>query len=327
MSAMGALAVSGCSAPECHGVRLARPTDGAIQASASTSFLTSQPVTRYEDDIADAVNEAWVKEYGQPIDSDICISYGAGVPGHVSYYDRTDKSIFMQSDGERFLNLLMICHALGHRTTGHEHLPEFVPYRIGTMMPLHFLTFSNDTRHLSFAIAHGTLLKDALGAFPDKEDHGIGALAAMLALNHHDGSFPAAENALGGSGYLRLADQFTSFCNQQPAVDGVVTVTRDGHYNPPTTRQYGFIATYDLWSIVAHQVITRNIKLNTGLDDQTRSLLSKAFKSAAQYSTVSLPGNPPTFYSSNATFYKEDLVRNPLVFLPQDYDYSIPKGL
>ena len=322
-----------------EGDYLARETDGQIMPSAASYFLSLQPVRSYSDELADVLNETWVKEFNSGIDRHIRIKFVDSLPDNAEgvYDDEVDfdwrrmrkrikKQFSVLNTYEPNSCIIVISHELGHQFSDAEHLPELTQYRLCTGSSLHFPDFGAATNYFTFALSHSRMLELANKAFDNKESHNMGALVALLALNEQNGSFKEAHDALltDGNNYLNQADIFIETCNQQPEVQDVhLVMPYAGGAEMITPTPYRSIAVYSLWNLIAHQLTSK-------IDNP---LLKQGLKTAARYKTY-IPHQPPAiivYYDHN--LYKEGFEQSdlqqkfPFIVVPDNYDYSIQKGL
>lgn len=347
---IGALVVSEASLPGClirdvyvNGVSVARPTDGLVLPGTAAYFNTLKAVTGYDDPLADLLNEVWVKEFNQGINEHILIEYDSSLPnreaGHYTsssdfnlsrFADVKEKLIQILNQMEPSQSLRATAHELGHQYTDEEALPELMGYRIPATSCIHFPSFGNDTQYAPFGNAHANLLNATFLSWENREPHGIGALAALFALNQNKGSFADADRDLRHSlsPYMDLANTFVVFCVEQP---DVLNVTGVYNTNPITSQTlvavpYRTVAHYDLWNIVAEQVITANVDENASLDALTKAALHAGMSATARFPRESVNGNPPRWGAYQGNLYKDDFTRFGAIAVPSGYNNDIPKG-
>ncbi len=358
-AAYSALFGSCASICDYGGRQLYRNTDGKLLPAASEYFTALQQADSLSEELADLINEALAKEFPNGIKRNY----------EVSYHDKNDPDLKGREgrivDGHCILlantmqpcrSLGVLAHEIGHQFMGSpkESVPELMTLRISTMANEHFPDFGAGTNYLAWAAAHGTTLEEAaqcfgyeLQSFPpppgpvpyrsNREEHAVGALMALLALNHTNGSFADAHNALKNNHglYQSRAHEFTDACvNAQNNYGQVPDVTKVEWNQAAQTIEertepsdYPHIALYSLLNMVTHQI----------LGNITDTAAKQGMKQRARITTGTnnadpSQGKPPSF-TKNSNQYKEgfeqnDLVpRLPFIIIPPGYDYSIQKGL
>ncbi len=330
----GAALGAGCRVVYEDGVPVARPTDGKIDSGVAGYYKSTGRVQEYDAELADVVNETWVKEFGHGIDKHITIRFvddASKVCGHdfsACYDSGRDvewdklkevrwKRIWMQRGLPPIITTNVIAHELGHQYDRSELIPELMSFRHGVKSTVHFPAFSKDTDYGLLNRAYDTIdeahqaiwtsYEPPLGKTP----HNMGKFAALFALNQNDGSFEAAHQALYTSGhaYKDLTDRFIDHAAAQPEVTTLHTLPDKTTYTD--TGVYFFLAFADLMNVVTHQLISKYVKSNTQLDAGTKTALEHELQK--------------TSFGHMGSIYNPDIV-NPFIFYPSDYDYSIPMG-
>jgi hypothetical protein len=285
------LPMSACQVEWEKGNPVARPTDGQLSEGVVEYFSDYHPVDEYDPELAELVNETYVKEFGHGIDKHINIEFLdnvviSGFPYAIGCYKENkdwewrglkyEKSKLIQVERglSTFEAFSTVCHEIGHDEDPSERIPRLNEYRLGTMANVHFPDFGKKTACDSFYRVQ-LRMSDAGKVFRsgEKDRHSMGSLAAMFALNQNDGSFDAAHSALRSAGvsYAQMADNFVDYAKVQPeiTVNYVLPDGRQGSFD----LDYDDLALGDLRACVAYQVLQRNIAKNPSLDEKTKSAL------------------------------------------------------
>jgi len=329
----GAALGAGCRVVYEDGVPVARATDGKIDPGVTEYYKNTPRVQEYDAEIADVVNETWVKEFGRSIDDRITIRFvdnASAVCGHFSAcYDAGHdvewkelkdvhwKRIWMQRGLPPIITTNVIAHELGHQFDRSESIPELMSFRHGVKSSVHFPEFSKNTEYgllnrayYSIAEAHSaiwTSYEPPLGKTP----HNMGKLSALFALNQNNGAFEAAHQALltNGHAYADLTDRFIEHAAAQPEVTVIHTLPDKTQY--ASNGVYFFLAFADLMNVVTHQLIEKYVRTNNVLGAETKVSLEYELQKAS--------------FNHLGSIYNPD-IQNPFIFYPSDYDYSIPMG-
>lgn len=342
-----------------EGRQLKRETDGQLLPNAPGYFTALQPADHLAEELADLVNEVLVKEFPNGIKRNYEVSYhDKNDPDLIRREGRIvdDHCILLVNTMQPCKSLGVLAHEIGHQyaSSPRESVPELMTLRINTMANAHFPQFGADINYLTWAVAHGMTHEEAarcfgyeLASFPpppgpapyksNREEHAVGALMALLALNDNDASFADAHNALKNNHdlYQSRAHQFTDVCvntqntyGQVPDVTKVewtqTTQTIEEHVEPS---DYPHIAVYSLLNLVTHQILGNISDPTTrqGMKQRVRITTGTNNADPAQ-------GKPPSF-KNNSNQYKIGFEANdlsqrlPFVIIPPGYDYSIQKGL
>lgn len=330
---MSGAALAGCKIVYEEGVPVARATDGKIDQGVTEYYKNTTRVQEYDKEIADVINETWVKDFGRSIDDKITIRFlddASAVCGHfgacydaghdVEWRELKDthwKRIWMQRGLPPIITTNVIAHELGHQYDRSERIPELLSFRHGVKSNIHFPEFSKNTdyklldrAYYTIAEAHTaiwTTYEPPLGKTP----HNMGKLAALFALNKNNGSFDAAHQALftNGHAYTSLADSFIDHAAGQPDVTVLHTLPDKTQYK--SSGVYFFLAFADLINVVTHQLIEKHVKENNFLSAETKTSLEYELQKAS--------------FGHFGSVYNTE-IQNPFIFYPSDYDYSIPKG-
>jgi hypothetical protein len=156
----------------------------------------------------------------------------------------------------------------------------------------------------------------------------------MLALNQSNGSFADAHGGLlfHGDYFSAKADEFINYYFQRAEnvpVTGVFAV-------PPMIKQADielrWLALYDLWNVVAWQVI-RNIAEDSRIDPAFKPALLQGMRQAAQFQRTSSfaeteRGERPAINPLKPNFYSNSLLGTlPCIIVPPEYRNDIPNGI
>ena len=320
-AAAAVLPMSACQVEWEDGNSVARPTDGKLSEGTVDYFSSYHPVNEYDSELADLVNETWVKEFGRGIDKHINIQFvdNVAVPGFPNasgcYKEDKDwewrglkyeKSKLIQI--RRGLNpsdaFMAIAHELAHDEDNSERIPRLNEYRFGTMANVHFPDFGKKTYCDSFYRLQLNM-SGAANVFwsGEKDRHSMGSIAAMFALNQNDGSFDGAHADLraAGASYTKMANDFVDYAKVQPEI----TVTYPLPHGKEGSFQldYSDLALGDLRACVAYQVLQRNIAKNLSLNEKTKSELLDLTMVEAQ----------PWSYIYNLS------IRDPMIVYPEKF--------
>lgn len=350
-------ALSGCySEYENDRVQVAVPTDGILIDSCADYFNSSIAVKTYSPEMADVVNETWVKEFGLSIPEHIGIEFNASAGyGHFireEYFDwrkmKFVKEEYLQISNamEPFITLCKIGHELGHIGSDNEYISSLMSYRMGAMAGVHFPQFSIDTNHQLFAIANGRMLQnfnwveiaDVIMSDGGKRRVYFDAnLASLFALNHGNGSFDEAHRLLRSPSEWQninyCVNEFVDYYATRRNLMPVMKVSPSDGSESIISIQEREIAKYDLWNIVAYQVIKRNVSDNLTIDSALKPALLAGMKNAARYYVLSqfaVGDNPPYVQAPQANFYKVQPGFGNLlssVVAPYEYNNDVPRGL
>ncbi len=352
----GALLTNGCAQIyECEGAKVAVPVDGNVMPTTASYFNqggigTRSPVTKYDSELSDLLNETFFAEHGQGINRHICVQYVDELPNdHVGEYNTSERKefgwfrikeiekfeILMENTLEPFRHFEVFSHELGHWFGPEDEKPaELEAYRLSTMANVHFPQLAKDTNYLLFAIGHGQIL-DLLdwNKFGSWDKHNYCAIAALLALNETNGQFAEAHRGL-----VEYPGEFDSkakdFVNYYAGCRNIVwgkAVNPSPIVETDVGLEERMFAMFNLWNIVAYQVLTYNIAANPRLDDTTRAELLAGMKSAARFQLTSNPGNHsgaiPSINPPRVNFYNDLVAPSNLMVIPAGYNNDIPRGI
>ncbi len=352
----GAFLSKGCAQIyECEGAKVAVPVDGSILPTTAAYFnqggiMDRSPVTQYDSELSDLLNETFCAEHGVGINRHICVQYMDELSnGDLGQYNTESRSefgwlrekeieklqILMANTTEPFRHFECFSHELGHWFAPEDEKPaELEAYRLSTMANVHFPQFAKDTNYLLFAISHGQKL-DLLdwNDFGSWDVHNYGAIAALLALNETNGQFAEAHRGLVE--YPRIfEDKANEFVNYYAPRRNIVwgkAVNPSPIIETDVGLEERVFAMFNLWNIVAYQVLTYNIEANPNLDNTTRAELLAGMKSAARFQLTSNPGNHsgalPSINPPQMNFYNGAIVPQDRIIVPAGYNNDIPQGL
>ncbi len=355
---IGSLAtiIAGCGPPYYvgDGVPIATPTDGELLDTCADYFRSSESdcylVESYTPELADLLNETWLKEFSIGIDRHIYLLYVDETPlgrhgeydvieepkfRRMRYREERQKQVYAEKGAEPCYALCILAHELGHQFSLEENVPMLTGYRISTMADVHFPQFAIDSNFMNFTIAHGDMLRMIdWNELQYKYAHNIGTLEALLALNETNGSFAQAHQALlhNRNYFVQKANDFVNYYTSVNDVVGVTAVHPQVGAHPETLLLRE-LARKDLWNIVAYQVIKNNIELNPGIDALIKPALLQGFKNAAQFQQTSTfaeteLGGIPSINPKQTNHYSDALLGSlPYIIVPPEYCNNTPKGL
>lgn len=347
----GAL-VSGCGTYYVgEGDKVAVPTDGQLLPTTVAYFnqggIGSRfPVKAYDPELADIVNEVWVREFSSRIDRHVYIQFVDDIPGDNNgqydtssrfdwhrLKDKKERQITVVAHAEPFYCFAIINHELGHQWGTDESIAWLMAYRNATMSCVHFPQFGRDTGYGNFTIIHSDMLRlTDFNSYASWDNHNIGALAALLALNEHNGSFRDAHSALVySSDYWYKAHDFMGrYCDAAGAV-AAKAVSPFGLPESDVTISENIMASRNLWNIVGLQVLKHNVLDNPDIDAATKSWLYPEIKLAARFQQTSNVGNSsgvmPSINPPQMNFYSGAIVPQDRIIVPAGYNNDIPRGL
>jgi hypothetical protein len=353
---LGVWLANGCAEIyECEGTKAAVPVDGSIPPTTAAYFNqggvgSRSPVKQYDSELADLLNETFCAEHGVGINRHICVQYvdelaGGNLGEYVTSENpeldwvrvevREKRQIYIVNTMEPFRHFECLSHELGHWFGPEDEKPaELEAYRLSTMANIQFPQFAKDTNYLLFAVSHGQILNlldwDNFGGW---DAHNYGAIAALLALNETNGQFAEAHRGLveyPGEFENKARDFVDYYAGRENWIAG-----KEVHpsLNPDTYAglEERLFAMYNLWNIVAYQVLTFNINANPNLDDTTKAELLAGMKNAARFPVTSNPGNHsgvlPSINPAQPNYYTAGVVPNQKIIVPAGYDNDIPRGI
>jgi hypothetical protein len=356
LGALAGLLSKGCAQIyECEGAKVAVPVNGNVMPTTASYFnqggiMSRSPVIQYDSELADLLNETFYAEHGFGINRHICVQYVDELSnGDLGQYNTESSSefgwlrekeieklqILMANTTEPFRHFECFSHELGHWFGPvDEKIASLEAYRLSTMANVHFSQFAKDTNYLLFAIGHGQVFDrldwNDLGSW---DVHNYGTIAALLALNETNGQFAEAHRGLveyPGEFAGKARDFVDYYASRRNLVWGKV-VQPSPIIETDAGLEERVFAMFNLWNIVAYQVLTYNIEANPNLDDATRAELLAGMKSAARFKLTSNPGNHsgalPSINPPQANFYNGAVFPQNGMKVPVGYNNNIPQGL
>jgi hypothetical protein len=333
-----------------EGVSAAVTTDGQILSTSAAYFNqggigSRTAVKAYDSELADLINEVWKKEFGIDIDRHVYIQFVDSLPGGVlGLYEESrefdwdrmkeerEKQISIVSHMEPFLCYALINHELAHQWGEDESIACLTAYRNSTMSCIHYLQFGRDTGYGNFTIMHSDMRRLIdFNNYPGWDSHNIGALAALLALNEHNGSFSQAHNGLlTGAYWAKAYDFMERYWGADSLVNAVQVNPTDSSETPVQMAEH-HIAASNLWNIVGLQVLKHNVLDNPGIDSATKTWLYPEMKLAARFQQTSNAGNSsgvvPSINPPQPNYYNGAVVPQDEILVPAGYNNDIPRGI
>lgn len=327
-----ALGPFGCTVVYEKGIPVARSTDGKIDDGVALYYITPQSVQKYDSEIADVVNEIWVREFNQGIDRHITIQFvgdAAAACGceslgcyktdqHIDW-SRLEKirkkEIIIEKGLTPYRTTLLIAHELGHQMDSSERISELTDFRYGVKSNFHFPQFGQDTSYKLLDAAYLDIEGAKQAFWPEigTTRHVMGKLAALFALNLNGGSFETAhaQLILNPGYYSNRANEFVDNALLESEARGPISATRTLFDKTTETInvEYWRLAFSDLMGVVTHQIIKQYLPSRS---PETATTLEKELQKNA--------------FTHSCNIYNAK-IKNPDISYPQDYDYSIPAGI
>jgi hypothetical protein len=337
----------------CDGARMSNITDGQLIPTTAAYFnqggtATRTPVKEYDPEISDLVNETYMKMHGCGIDHHLCIEYADELQGDLTAEYNTsqrwdwhrmrrkkEKQVVAERSQEPFRHFFNLGHELGHQFSQNEGIATLHGYLMSAFSDISFPQFAKDTNYMNFGIAHGEMMEMLdwnliLNNLWD--EHNYGTLAALLAINQTNGQLGEAQRWINEDPeyFAAKARDFADHYYLRTNLVSGKAVDPVGGESDLTTFERVFAA-YNLWNIVAHQVIVCNVEANTSLDTTTKAELLAGMKSAARFKLTSTLGDGTVIFPSmqlpQPNYYTAGIVPNEKIIVPAGYDNDIPRGI